>query len=484
MVVISINNKIDKKWKELDYSNKLVYISLREQMRLGYHISKYLSFNSYARKNIGYLYAIQHGAKEIFEIDEDIVISDLKSSNFNISNHNIYYAKRNDSRMINPYFHFGQRNIWPRGFRLSDIGHQHHNMFYTLNGNNLLLKPLIYQGLINGAPDTDSIYLKTMPSFEFNFSITEPFIYFPGNFIPINSKNTKYIYDIFPFLALFSTISENFSDILRGYIVQYFAWRNNGCVAFHSSKNYRLRSNISQNYIFMEEKNLFYKLDKYLFILNTNINSNSKMNDVDNLYSIIESLINFGFLGEKDLKIYKAYIDDLSNIGYIYSSIFENKLNYEHKRYINSYTEFNSYIPYKPYEFLEKNKKIIKIFFHKNSFVKYENILLIINYNFKGFEYINNYILKLYQNNFPNYVFIVPSETTNKRNTILCKESYRGYFSYICIEKVFLKYPNYKGYLFINDDDFMKVWEFDILNFNIPWLYQFHNPRQKMVSFS
>ena len=380
IVVISINNKIDKKWKELDYSNKLVYLSLKEQKRLDYHISKYLSLNSYARKNIGYLYAIQHGAKEIFEIDEDIVISDLNSFNFNLSNHNIYYAIRNDSRMINPYIHFGEKNIWPRGFRLSDIGHQHHNMFYTLKGRNLVLRPLIYQGLINGAPDTDSIFQKTMLSYDFNFTLTEPFIYFPGNFVPINSKNSKYLYDIFPFLTLFSTISENLSDIFRGYILQYFAWRHNGCVVFHSSKNYRLR-NKSKNSIFIEEKNLFYNLDKYLFILNANINSYSKMNEIDRLYNIIENLINFGFLGEKDLKIYKAYLDDLSNIGYIYSSIFENKLNFEHKGYINSYIELNSYIPSKPYEFLEKNKKIIKIFFHKNSLVKYENILLIINYN-------------------------------------------------------------------------------------------------------
>ena len=475
IVVISINNKIDKKWKKLDYSNNLVYLSLKEQMRLGYHISEYLSLNSYARKNIGYLYAIQHGAREIFEIDEDIVISDLNSFNFNLSDHDIYYAIRNDSRMINPYCHFGERNIWPRGFILSDIGHQHHNRFYVLNGRNLLLTPLIYQGLINGVPDTDSIFQKTMLSFEFNFSLAEPFIYFPGNFIPINSKNTKYLYDIFPFLALFSTINENLSDIYRGYILQYFAWRHNGCVVFHSSKNYRLRNNLLKNSIFIEEKNLFYNIDKYLLIINTNINSNSKMNEVDRLYRIIENLIKFGFLGEKDLKIYKAYIEDLSNIGYIYSSIFENKLNYEYKEYINGFSEFNSYRPYKSYDFLEKNKEIIKIFFHKNSVIKYENILLIINYNFKGFEYINNYILNLYKNIFPNYVFIIPSETTNNRNTILCKESYRGYFSYICLEKVFLKYPNYKGYLFINDDNFMKIWELDNLNFNIPWLYHFHD---------
>ena len=75
--------------------------------------------------------------------------------------------------------------------------------------------------------------------------------------------------------------------------------------------------------------------------------------------------------------------------------MFENKLKYEYKDYINSHTEFNSYMPSKPYDFFKINKKNIKIFFHKNSLIKYENILLIINYNSKGFEYINNNLKSL-----------------------------------------------------------------------------------------
>ena len=63
--------------------------------------------------------------------------------------------------MINPYIHFGEKNIWPRGFRLSDIGDQHHNKFYFLDSKQLQLKPLIFQGLINGVPDNDSIFQKT-----------------------------------------------------------------------------------------------------------------------------------------------------------------------------------------------------------------------------------------------------------------------------------------------------------------------------------
>jgi hypothetical protein len=138
MVVISNNNNIDEKWKELNYLYNLVYITLKEQMDLGYHITNYLSFNSYARKNIGYLYAIQHGAKEIFEIDEDIIVSDLNSSDLNSINHKMYFGIRNDSRMINPYIHFGEMNIWPRGFRLSDISYQNCNKFYFLDRKQLL----------------------------------------------------------------------------------------------------------------------------------------------------------------------------------------------------------------------------------------------------------------------------------------------------------------------------------------------------------
>ena len=79
----------------------------------------------------------------------------------NLNNKNIFYGIRNDSKMINPYYHFGERNIWPRGFRIKDIGKDYNNKFLKINSSKLVLKPLIYQGLINGIPDVDSIYYQT-----------------------------------------------------------------------------------------------------------------------------------------------------------------------------------------------------------------------------------------------------------------------------------------------------------------------------------
>ena len=102
----------------------------------------------------------------------------------------------------------------------------------------------------------------------------------------------------------------------------------------------------------------------------------------------------------------------------------------------------------------------------------YKDILLIINYNKKGFLKLNNYIKSLYNKYFPNIIFIYPSNI-KKHNIISCNESHKGYYAYICFNKIYLKYPNYKGYLYINDDLFLKVWEITNFNFSVPWFNLF-----------
>ena len=183
--IVSVGNNIynENQWKHLSLSNNYIYLSIMDQQKLDYKILSFLESNSYSRKNIGYLYAIQQGAKEIYEIDEDIIIKNNKTFDINIDNIlQLCYGERNDSLMINPY-----------------------NNFYLINSKQLLLKPLVYQGLINGIPDLDSIFFNTRAKknfkIDFNFAKIYPLIYFPGNYIPLNSKNTKYMYDIFPFMS-------------------------------------------------------------------------------------------------------------------------------------------------------------------------------------------------------------------------------------------------------------------------------------------
>ena len=480
MVVIENNSSNYRKWKALNSSKKLVYLSLNEQSKLGYKILNHLKINSYSRKNIGYLYAIQHGAKEIYELDEDVLIKDSNVLNINITNSHISYGVRNDSKMINPYLHFGDSSLWPRGFKLKDINYDNSTKFYYINSSKISLKPLIYQGLINGNPDLDSIFFQTRIEnkkniIDINFSDDiYPLIYFPNNYIPINSKNTKYLYDIFPFLILPETDEKSLSDIWRGYILQKFAWGINGSVIYFPSKVYRNYSKDLNRIQFDEERKLFFKLDEFFESLN-NINNFQIYNKTELLLNIIINLIEKKFLKEVNINIYISYLEDLKNIGYSFSKNISFKLDVNYKNYINIYSELNLNIPSKSKILLKNNvHNNIKIYNHYNSQTIYKDILLIINYNHKGYQFLNTYLKQIYNDNFPNIIFISPEEI-NQTDIVSCKESYKGFYSYYCLIKVFTLFPNFKGYLYTNDDCLIKYWNFEIFNFdfNIPWITNF-----------
>ena len=57
----------DKKTPEDWHLENCEYLSPSRQLELGYELAKALPWNHYARKNIGYLYAIERGAKIIYD---------------------------------------------------------------------------------------------------------------------------------------------------------------------------------------------------------------------------------------------------------------------------------------------------------------------------------------------------------------------------------------------------------------------------------
>ena len=481
VVVGDIKTK-DENWKIFKFSDKLVYLSIEEQLNLCYYVTKYIPLNSYSRKNIGYLYAIENGAKEIFEIDDNINITNLLELNqiYNEINYNrISFVKSNFTQMVNPYYYFGLRNIWPRGFKLKDIGKDNTNQFINIASKQLNLKPLIFQGLINGEPDLDSIFLQTRiqknSKINLNFSFNYPLIYLPGNYIPINSKNTKYLYEAFPALPLLTTVNEKVSDIWRGYIMQKYIWGYKGVVLFYLSSSYKERKNNANDSDFFMENQLYYKLEEFLSYLNKEIN-NDKFNPSNNLINIIESLVNFKILEKQDLKMYKAFIQDLSNIGYNYNSGYNNKIYQKKDKFLNINSEFIIETPFQNKIVLNNNynQNRLKILFHILSNKKYDDILLVINYNYSFLLKLNNYMYKLYSKAFPHILFISPKKITFQNNNIIsCPKSFKGYYAYICFKKIFYKYPKMKGYLIINDDNFLKYWNLENYDFNIPWFNMF-----------
>ena len=89
-----------------------------------------------------------------------------------------------NTQVINPYAHFGQPLIWPRGYPLSQIGVNHKNSYRCGKRKT----STIQQGVVNGDPDVDAIYrlTKAIPPKIINlrFDNSTPSIQYP-NFIKI-----------------------------------------------------------------------------------------------------------------------------------------------------------------------------------------------------------------------------------------------------------------------------------------------------------
>ena len=483
IVIVGDKKTKNEDWKIFEGSNKLVFLSVETQVKLNYKTTKYIPYNSYTRKNIGYLYAIEHGAKEIYETDDDNIFTtfDQLYNNFNFSK--VSYAENNITVMINPYAYYGRPTVWPRGFRLNDIGYEWSDKFYISTSEQITSKPLVYQGLANGDPDVDAIFRLTRANAQYpiklDFYDLYPLLYFPGNYIPTNSQNTRFLYEAFPALALPTTVAFRVCDIWRGFIMERFIWGYNGTVLFHSPSVYQKR-NVHDYYLdFVDEEALYYGLEDILNGLNTEIKKQI-YNPGHFMVSLIEVLVKNNVLKENDLKMYKAFIEDLETIGYNYSPNYSTKINYDHKQFLKISSEMRFYTPRKQRELMRNNGKeeTHKVLYHYSSNTVFKDILLIINFYNKDVYALKDYMFKLYKKNFPNIVFISSTlkeyKDQNGTHIIYCPEANDTSLSYICIRKVYEQYLNMKGYLYLNNEILLKIWELDNFDLNLPWVCSFN----------
>ena len=143
-------------------SSRLLFLSIEQQNTLGYRILRYLPQNSYARKNIGYLVAIQCGAKMIFESDDDNLLE----------TNNIYHLPkvvqpehvpwigfhRQRSLFINIYGSFGHPQIWPRGFPIDELRNITEDGWHSVRQNqDNQTYAYIQQYLADLDPDVDAL---------------------------------------------------------------------------------------------------------------------------------------------------------------------------------------------------------------------------------------------------------------------------------------------------------------------------------------
>ena len=202
------------------------FYGLERQRQLPLDFAQLCPAGHYARKNIGYLLAMQRGAPIILETDDDTVAYDRFWQARELSPS---VGKVADQGWVNVYRYFSTANIWPRGLPL-DQARAPVPEYGSLPFEEILCP--IQQGLVDDDPDVDAVY-RMLLKLPFRFDAGPSIALTTGAWCPFNSQNTAWWPEAFPLMYLPAYCSFRMTDIWRSFVAQRLAWVNGWGVLFH-----------------------------------------------------------------------------------------------------------------------------------------------------------------------------------------------------------------------------------------------------------
>ena len=292
----------DKKTAPIASTENITFLSLKKQFDLGFSTAHALPLNHYARKNIGYLYAIGNGADLIYETDDDNFPKDEWC--FPDFKCNLNYSV--NSQFINVYKYFSDDQVWPRGFPIDEI---HQDVVCSIRKDKT--RDIgVWQGLADVEPDVDSIY-RLIINRKISFKKMPAISLDSNHYCPFNSQNTLWRRLLFPCLYLPSTVSFRFTDILRSYIAQRLMWEQNLNLGFTDATVYQERNYHNLMEDFKQEIQCFTQTKSIVSLLN---NLSLSLDIYANLEKIYVALSDNGFINSQELNILNAWIYDCKSI--------------------------------------------------------------------------------------------------------------------------------------------------------------------------
>ena len=280
------------------------FLSLDAQAETGFRTAKIVPLRHYARKNIGYLLAIQQGVGIILETDDD----NFPQENF-WQRPQVFHTVRAVSQKgwLNVYRYFSDANIWPRGLPLDAI-HQPLPEFDSLLS--LVAECPIQQGLADENPDVDAIYRLLLP-LPIHFRQDRRIALAASVWCPFNSQNTTWFRSAFPLLYLPAYCSFRMTDIWRSFIAQRIAWECNWSVLFHEPTVYQKRNEHSLMKDFEDEVPGYLNNRRICDLLGNLPLKAGTQNLNANLHACYEELVSKGIFEVKEMELVEAWITDL-----------------------------------------------------------------------------------------------------------------------------------------------------------------------------
>jgi hypothetical protein len=277
------------------------HIAVADQQTMNYPLAKHLPWNSYCRKMLGYLRAIEAGATQIYDTDDDNIPLPQFSFPPMAGQHLVL---REYKGFVNVYLYFTKKKIWPRGYPLRLIN----GKSGRLPENRGWAQVGVWQGLANGDPDVDAVYRLTDNSACF-FAYREPLVLQASTVCPFNSQNTLFCQELFPLLYIPSTVSFRFCDILRGLVAQPVMWAAGFQLGFTSPTVIQERNPHDYMADFASEITMYLNAEKVVNIVEGAVSSNRTLGS--NLTEAYQALARHNIVNTGELPVLEAWLDSL-----------------------------------------------------------------------------------------------------------------------------------------------------------------------------
>ena len=268
-------------------------------------LAKIVPAAHYARKNIGYLLAIQQGAACIYETDDD----NAPLPGWTPRAETVDAVPVAPRPWVNVYRMFTNELIWPRGFpldRITDAATYRHEATPPRS-----VRAPIQQGLANGAPDVDAVWRLVLDhpvDFHAGPSVRLP----PDAYCPFNSQTTWWWPVAYPLLYLPSFCSFRMTDIWRSFVAQRCLWEIGCGVVFHAAEAVQLRNPHNLLRDFRDEVPGYLDNDRICTILNGCTLLPGEASVGDNLRACYRALVDASIIPGDELPLVDAWLGDLS----------------------------------------------------------------------------------------------------------------------------------------------------------------------------
>lgn len=353
VVVVGDRKSEDTPWRKFVSSlTNVYYLSFEDQSKLSYSIIAHLKPNHFGRKNLGYLYAIHHGASFIWDTDDDNILTapehldnlvKFASSSAPVdlltSTHHLW----------NPYHSFTHMPMisampestrWPRGFPLqyvNDVESRNNTVRKTIS----TIDVGVYQSLANNDPDVDAIYRLTKEIPMSFLGTGEKISLRPNQYAPFNAQATLWSKNSFWALLLPVSVHGRVSDIWRSYIAEKLMSYTQKHVAFVSPVVTQHRNVHNLIADLQSEFPLYTQADEFTKWL-LSWEPPAGPGDVPSYMSgLFRDMYAIGLIKKKEVLLCDAWIADLKAMGYIFDEI-KSETSMLEKDIVKDYVDVNT----------------------------------------------------------------------------------------------------------------------------------------------